>query len=304
MQQSFVLEVQSLVKQMVAFPGQGAQKIGMAEGLGEKGRLRFEEASAILDYDLTELCMQGPVEKLNDTRYAQGAILATTFSMYEEAKGLAPGIFLGHSLGQITALTAAGSISFGDAVRIAKKRGELMGRASSSGMVALLGLSEEEVLSLIVEVQKTAFITLANKNAPDQMVVSGTKEALSLCCERAKEKGAKRVVPLAVSGAFHSPLMQSVALEFEAFLQGFSFADPRIPLLSNYGNKLVTKKEEILPHLVSQLTEPVDWVQNILWCEQRGWDDFIEVSPTPILGGLTKRITKNMKITLVRPNGV
>ncbi len=284
----------------VAFPGQGAQKVGMVSSLSPQAQVCFDTASELLGYDLYTLCNLGPADTLTQTEFAQPALLVTCYSRWlDVVKSTPVQVFAGHSLGLITAMVAAKCISFSDGVRIVQKRGQLMANCGPNGsMVATLGLETSLVEQLCERAREHGWIQIANYNAPGQIVVSGEQSSLDYFGLLAKDAGAKRVIPLDVSGPFHSRLMEPAALAFKTFLGEIEFLDPAVPIVSNYESKLLTKKADIPKELVAQLTHSVQWIANVVFLESLGITELVEVSPNSILVGLTKRITKNLKLTL------
>lgn len=284
----------------VAFPGQGAQKVGMVSSLSPQAQVCFDTASELLGYDLYTLCNLGPADTLTQTEFAQPALLVTCYSRWLDVVNSTPvQVFAGHSLGLITAMVAAKCISFSDGVRIVQKRGQLMANCGPNGsMVATLGLETSLVEQLCERAREHGWIQIANYNAPGQIVVSGEQSSLDYFGLLAKDAGAKRVIPLDVSGPFHSRLMEPAALAFKTFLGEIEFLDPAVPIVSNYESKLLTKKADIPKELVAQLTHSVQWIANVVFLESLGITELVEVSPNSILVGLTKRITKNLKLTL------
>lgn len=285
----------------VAFPGQGSQKVGMAQEISQDSKELFAEASQILGYDLLDLCNDGPLDKLSSTEFAQPALLVTCYALWRTvAKETTAKVFIGHSLGQITALVAAGAISFSDGVKIVAQRGKLMNECPAvGGMSAILGLEADQVEKLCQEASSFGIVNVANYNSPGQIVVSGERKALEHVGSQALEFGAKRIIPLAVSGPFHSVLMQPAAEEFKAFLNGMIFQAPQFPVVSNHRNVLITTASEIKQELVDQLTNSVQWINNIKLLESMGINKLVEVGPTAVLTGLTKRISKDITTTLV-----
>lgn len=282
----------------VAFPGQGSQKVGMVDQLTNEQKQYFTEASSDLGYDLFKLCQIGPQEKLSLTQFAQPALLVTSIALFS---GLTTNhnlsYFLGHSLGEITALVAADAISFSDGVKIVAKRGELMADCDiAGGMVAIIGLDQEKVEEICADLDIVGKINLANYNSPSQMVISGEKVALDKASEQAISAGARRVIPLSVSGPFHSELMGPASKQFAEYLDQFTFQAPKIPVISNIDSRLITSAAEIKQELVGQLTKSVRWIDNILQLEELGVTDLYEVGPGATLVGLTKRITRNIRL--------
>lgn len=289
----------------VAFPGQGAQKVGMAKNLKDQIDL-FEEASELLGYDLFQLIEEGPEDKLTQTKYAQPALLVTTYATWRELSHMyQPDFILGHSLGEVTALVVSGSLSFADGVRLVQRRGELMEEASQIGgaMVAIIGLDEQTIQQLCTDARGWGWVQIANFNAPGQIVASGKTRAIEDLAERASQAGAKKVVPLRVSGPFHSQLMEPAATEFSKFVASVPIGAPNLPVVSNITSQALTEAETIRSELVQQLISPVNWVENILFLESQGVAEVVEVSPSPILTSLGRRITRNLKFTLAKPKG-
>ncbi|NLY11534.1 MAG: ACP S-malonyltransferase [Firmicutes bacterium] len=296
-------------KVAIAFPGQGVQKVGMADFVSGFVEEYYVYASQVLGYDLLKLCNEGPEDKLKQTVYAQPAIFVTSLALYSLVKErFNPAYFLGHSLGEVTAMVASEAISFQDGVKIVAKRAELMEKVSadSGGMLAIIGLDSKLVNQLCLDtVSKTnEWVQVANLNSPEQIVVSGQIGALNEIQALANAQGAKRVIPLNVSGPFHSKLMEPAAKDFKEFLDsGFEFRNPIAPVISNGRNIVLTTGDEIKQELVLQLTAPVLWVDNIELLERMGIEGLIECSLTPVLSGFTKRIGANLRISLVKLGG-
>ncbi len=283
----------------VAFPGQGAQKVGMVTDISALAEEYFLQANDYLNYDLRDLCANGPAKKLSQTQYAQPALLVTCYTRWlDVAHDFSARVFAGHSLGLITAMVAAGGISFADAVSIVAKRGSLMANASGNGgMMAILGLDVDTVEKICKDACLHGYVQIANYNAPGQIVVSGEALGLQQMEERAVKAGARKIIALDVSGPFHSKLMKPVANEFSRFLQEIEFRNPKIPVVSNVKSIFLTTKDQLKSELISQLTSPVRWIDNIHFLESQGVTEFVEVSPNPVLLGLTKRISKGLKLT-------
>lgn len=282
---------------VVAFPGQGAQKVGMAENLTQNQLHYFHKASSVLGYDLLKLCNQGPLEKLSLTQYTQPALMVSCISLWSELKRITNvQVLAGHSLGEITALIASGAVDFLDGVKITAKRGELMSRHSQGGMAAIIGLDAAQVKKIVEESKYLGIISIANYNAPGQFVISGESNAVKSAARLALAVGAKKVVPLRVSGSFHSSLMQPVGTEFLAYLNQFKFKDPKYPVISNINSHLITTAGQIKNELGRQLTTSVQWIENVLQLKSLGMTEFIEVSSVSVLAGLTRQITADIKI--------
>jgi len=290
----------------VAFPGQGIQRPGMAEQVKGTTVWRFfEEASDILGYDLGTLCLEGPEEMLNNTQHAQPAVFVTCFALWELAKErFEPRVFLGHSLGEITALGAAGAFDFADGVRLTKVRGQLMAQAPKGGMTAVIGLDADAVRILCAEAAQSGFVQVANENSPSQTVVSGDLAGLEALAELARAKGAKRVVPLNVSGPFHSRLMGSAAEEFAQVVEKLSISACRTPVLSNDGETMIMEAGTVKSRLTAAMTEPVRFTAMVQRLRGLGIAEFAEVSPANLLISLARRIEPQLQFTLVSEGGI
>lgn len=277
------------------FPGQGAQKVGMGADLYDTfdtARARFDAAGEILGRDLKKLCFEGPAEELTATQNTQPALFTVESALFDVLKErrLAPSLVLGHSLGEYGALYASGLFSFEEGLRIVAKRGELMAQAGErapGSMAAVIGLSKEDIKSVIAGIDGT--VVTANENSPEQTVISGEVEAVKEAGAKLKEAGAKRVVPLPVSGAFHSPLMQPVAEEFAEFISPFEFMEPECPVVSNVTATPLTDAGELKELMVKQLVSPVRWVESMAMVEEEGLTTCAEVGPGAVLRGLARK---------------
>ena len=286
------------------FPGQGSQIVGMGRDLYERSpaaRAIFEEADASLGFPLSRLCFEGPEEELRQTVCAQPAIV-TVSSAYlralSEERGqltLTPIFVAGHSLGEYTALAAAGALTFSDTVRLARERGRLMqeaGERTPGGMAAIIGLDEETV----EEVCRETGAKIANLNSSQQIVVSGTREALAWAMDLARTRGARQITPLQVSGAFHSPLMEPAAEGLANALAKFAFRDPQIPLIANGTARPVTTADKLQEELLWQLCHCVQWQRSVQYMVDAGVATFIEIGPGRVLSGLIRRINKDVQV--------
>lgn len=284
------------------FPGQGSQSVGMFADFmdNEIVAKTYEEANAALGYDLKDITLNGPEAELNKTEVTQPAILTASVAAYRvlEAKGIKPAAVAGHSLGEYSALVAAGVISFADAVKLVRLRGKAMQEAVPAGvgaMAAVLGLDDQVIVDVCNEVSTdNDKVWAANFNTPGQVVISGNKGAVDRALEQFTAKGAKRVVPLAVSAPSHCPLMQKAADALKAELSKIQINDASIPVYVNVLAKPLTKKEEIIDALVKQLTMPVRWVETVNQLKADGVEALVEVGPNKVLCGLNRRIDKTL----------
>lgn len=284
------------------FPGQGSQYVGMGQGLHEafpEARAVFEEADTRLNYALSRLCFEGPESQLNDTFYTQPAILTVSIAAWrawQARGGPPPDLVAGHSLGEFTALVVAGALSFPDALHLVQERGRLMkwaGEQQPGAMAAVLGIARAALEEICVEAsQETGeVVVVANDNCPGQLVISGGKTAVARAGELARGRGAKRVVPLTVSIAAHSPLMAPAVEPFRIALKATPFHRPSIPVISNVqARPLQSDPEELRAELAQQLTAPVRWTESIQWMVEHGVQTFVEFGPRDVLSGLIRRI--------------
>ncbi len=288
------------------FPGQGSQEVGMGAELAKRYRIAsqtFEEADDLLGFSLSRLCFEGPQETLTETSHAQPALyvagVAALRTLYEElGESFKPAYVAGHSLGELTALTAAGSLTFPEGVKLVRRRGKLMrdaGQHSPGGMSALLGLNVVKAEEVCAEAQETTggVVVVANDNCPGQIVIAGDEETLALATENASKAGAKRVVRLPVSIAAHTPLMAHAQEEFSKALKETHFQEPIIPIIGNTQAKPLTTAKEIRAELSAQLTTPVRWTESVRTMLDAGATTFFELGSKSVLIGLLKRIDRN-----------
>lgn len=281
------------------FPGQGSQYVGMGELLSRESSAAaavFAEVDEALGERLSALCWTGPAEALDDTINAQPAILATSVAYLRalhEAWGdaVAPAFYAGHSMGQYSALVAAGVLPLGDAVRLVRERGRQMQASAAEGaMAAIIGLADERLPELLAAGQQKGILTIANRNSPGQVVVSGERAAVEHASEVARQLGAKRAIVLPVSVAAHSPLMATAAQNMRTILEPIPFADPVAPLLANADARPLDTADACRNELVEHLTRGVDWVAAVGAMTASGVTTFLEIGPGKVLSGLIKRI--------------
>ena len=285
------------------FPGQGSQFVGMGKDLAEsfpEARAAFEEADDVLGTALSRLAWEGPAEELTLTRNAQPALLVHSIAAFRVLTArLGPVMAAaGHSLGEFSAHVAAGTFSFADGVAAVRQRGELMfaaGEARPGSMSAVLGLSDEDVSAGCAEAStEDSVVVPANYNTPGQVVISGDLDALDRASEVLRESGAKRVVPLTVSGAFHSPLMEPAREGLAAVLDGMTFQDSAFPVISNVTAGPIESPEAARRLLVEQLTSPVRWSGSVSTMVEKGATRFLELGPGSVLAGLNRRNAKGL----------
>lgn len=260
----------------------------------------YQQASDILAFDLAEVCFEGPEEALKQTNVTQPAIFVHSMALarFVSEKGLSPDLVAGHSLGEYSALCTVGSVSFADGLKLVKRRGELMhqaGQVSPGTMAAIIGLPVAELDEICAEASVAGTVCVANYNSSIQTVISGDVSGVESAMEIAKRKGAKRVTPLAVGGAFHSPLMSFAIDGFAETLQSVTIADAAVPVFSNVTAAPVQQSSEIKELLIRQLTSPVRWVASIEAMVDAGTSVFYEVGPGNVLTGLLKRINKDVR---------
>lgn len=282
------------------FSGQGSQYVGMGKELYEnydEAKKVLDKANQILDFDLKDMIFNGPEKDLNNTKNTQPAIY-TVSAMIKAVlteKGLNPAAVAGHSLGEYSALYAAGVLSFEDGLKLVRRRGELMDQADPEGrgtMTAVIGMADEEVEAVLEEIE--GIVTAANYNSPNQVVISGEVEAVAQAEKLLAEKGAKKVVPLSVSGAFHSPLMEPAKQELQNIIETIEFKDTEIPLIANVTADYVEKRDEIKNALIKQLNSSVRWSETIARFKEDGYQNYVEVGPSRVLKGLMRKIDRSL----------
>ena len=286
------------------FPGQGAQVVGMGKDLYnsfDSVKALFKQADEAVGFPLTRIFFEGPEEELRKTSNAQPALVAVSIACLKAAqevggKNLPAASFMaGHSLGEYTALAAADAIDFGAAVFLAKERGRLMyeaGLKTPGGMIAIIGLEE----AVLAEICRETGTVIANINSPGQLVISGVTENITKAGEMAKARGAARAIPLQVSGAFHSPLMQPAVDGMTQILAKVNFKNPSIPIIANVTVLPLTSGSQIKEELLKQLCSGVQWQRSVEYMVRQGVANFIEIGPGKVLAGLIKRINRDVEM--------
>ena len=283
------------------FPGQGAQFTGMGKDLYENSPLAreyFEKANEILGYRITDLMFEGTSEDLRQTKVTQPAVfLHSVISAIALGNKFKPDMVAGHSLGEFSALVAAGALTFEEGLRLVYARAMAMQKACEkepSTMAAVLGLDDETVEEVCDEVNKEYIVVAANYNSPGQLVISGSIEGIDKACEFLKQRGAKRALKLPVGGAFHSPLMEPARQELQAAIEKAVVSTPVCPVYQNVNANPQTDPESIKKNLIAQLTAPVRWTQTVKNMINDGADEFIELGPGDVLKGLVKKVNPDI----------
>ncbi|MDP2931626.1 MAG: ACP S-malonyltransferase [Chloroflexota bacterium] len=291
------------MKAAYVFPGQGSQSVGMGRDLYDTfgvARAVFEQADKVLGFPLSRLCFEGPEEELRQTINAQPAIVTVSLACLKAIQGidhvLPPASFVaGHSLGEYTALAAADVLDLPTTVYLARERGRLMheaGLKQPGGMVAIIGLDE----AILAEVCRETGTWIANVNSPGQLVISGARDNLPRAADLAKARGAARAIPLAVSGAFHTPLMQPAVEGMSQAIANLTFRNPAITVIANTTAQPLTTAGVIKTELLNQLCHGIQWQRSVEYMVGQGVTDFIEIGPGKVLAGLIKRIDKSVTI--------
>jgi [acyl-carrier-protein] S-malonyltransferase len=287
------------------FPGQGSQVVGMGRDLAEKftvARDTFAEADAALGYSLSKLCFEGPADQLKQTEFTQPSIFAVSMAAYRvlASRGIEPQLAAGHSLGEYTACAAAGLMSFADAIRALRSRGQFMQEAVPEGdgaMAAVLGLNADAVRAACEAAAKQTneVVSSANLNSPQQIVISGSSAGVARASELAREKGAIKVVPLQVSAPFHCALMQPAQDRLTEVLKAIEVHDPRFPIVSNVTADVTKRGGRERDLLIEQVTAPVRWMESMRCMIDAGVSFFVEVGPGRVLTGLLRQIDRAQK---------
>ncbi|MEX2511299.1 MAG: ACP S-malonyltransferase [Cyclobacteriaceae bacterium] len=284
------------------FPGQGAQFPGMGRDLYESrpvAKKLFERANDILGFRITDIMFNGTEEELKQTNVTQPAIFLHSVITAATTHDFHPNMVAGHSLGEFSALVANQVLEFEDALKLVHQRALAMQEAceiNPSTMAAIIGLADEEVEKICASI-KEAIVVPANYNCPGQLVISGSLEGIQIACERMKEAGAKRALPLPVGGAFHSPLMEPAKIKLEKAIKETVFRDPICPIYQNVSTHGVTEVQQIKENLIAQLTAPVKWTQSVQNMVADGAKKFIECGPGKVLQGLVKKIHKEAEVS-------
>ena len=297
----------------LVFPGQGSQQVGMGRAIAEEfaeAREVFDVADRKLGFSLSRLCFEGPAEELKLTENTQPAILTTSVALYRvlARQGIEPDFVAGHSLGEYSALVAAGCLRLEDAVGLVRNRGRYMQEAVPVGegaMAAILGLGSAEVEAVCKEAAEGQVVEAANLNAPGQTVIAGHAVAVERASAKAKERGAKRVISLPVSAPFHCRLMKPAEKRLQQDFSGVGFSDLRMPLISNVDAAPVRTGAEAMDALIRQVSSPVRWEESVRHLVAQGVDQFVEVGPGKVLSGLVRKVTDGARVVSVEdPSGV
>ena len=283
------------------FPGQGSQSVGMGKDLYdnyESAKNVFDTADKVLGKSITKMCFEGPDEDLKQTVNTQPSIVTMSIAALEALKSeldLTPSYTAGHSLGEYCAMYAAGVMSLDDALKLIQKRADLMSETKGGSMAAVLNAPEGSVEKALQEASSVGYVDVANYNSPVQVVITGDSDAVAKASELLKEAGVRKVVPLAVSGAFHSKFMENAGKEFEGFVSEFNLSDSKLPVITNVDAEPTTLAADFKSKMPKQIYSSVHWTQTIEKMIADGVDTFIEIGPGKVLAGLNKKINAEVK---------
>ncbi|EAT13328.1 ACP S-malonyltransferase [Bermanella marisrubri] len=293
-------------KVAVVFPGQGSQSVGMISDVIAQHAIAkdtLSEANEVLGFDLQTLIESGPADELNSTENTQPALVAVEVALWRALnEKLAADIMAGHSLGEYSALVCAGALSFCDALKLVRRRGQLMQEAvpaGEGGMAAVLGMQDDQVEAICAQLSSYKIVQPANYNGPGQLVIAGHADAVEKAAAQCKEAGAKRAMILPVSGPFHSALMQPAADAFAGFIAEVDIKTPSVPVLQNASIELETDPKRIRSNLVAQIASPVNWTRTVELLAEQGVESIFEVGPGKVLTGLNKRIDKSLSSSVI-----
>ncbi|MFC5626948.1 ACP S-malonyltransferase [Algoriphagus winogradskyi] len=284
------------------FPGQGAQFPGMGKALYEESteaKELFERANEILGFRITDIMFDGTAEELKQTNVTQPAVFLHSVILAKTTPDFAPDMVAGHSLGELSALVANGTLAFEDGLKLVYQRALAMQEAceiNPSTMAAILGLADEKVEEICASISEEVVVA-ANYNCPGQLVISGSNKGIEIACEKMKEAGAKRALPLPVGGAFHSPLMEPAREKLQTAIEATTFHTPSCPVYQNVSTTAVTEISEIKANLIAQLTAPVKWTQSVQNMVADGATEFVECGPGKVLQGLVKKIHPEAEVS-------
>lgn len=284
------------------FPGQGTQFVGMGKDIYENSEIakkEFDEIFGSLSFDLKDAMFNGPEETLKKTKYTQPAIVAMSLVLEKlvRAKGITPDFVAGHSVGEYAAMGSAGFLTLSEAVKLTSFRGEVMNEIAeqvNGGMAAIIGMESSDIIEALKEID--GVVEAVNFNEPKQTVIAGDKQAIEKACEVLKSKGARRAMPLAVSGPFHSSLMKPAGEKLREEAEKYNFKDAEVTLVANTTADFLTKPEEIKAEIYAQSFGPVKWVDTIKKLKENGVDTIYEIGPGKVLAGLIKKIDKEIKV--------